>query len=109
MQAGRGRHAGDRPPEPVVLIVDDNPDILLLLEPISFPIGTEKKDSKSYLDRKAQTVMGVPLGAPYAGQSGSFNNAAAQQAVENQKQMSANMEEVRARVTSIEQILRDIG
>jgi nitrogen fixation protein FixH len=34
---------------------------------------------------------------------------AAQQAVENQKQMSANMEEVRARVTSIEQILRDIG
>ena len=32
MQAGRARHAGDRTPEPVVLIVDDNPDILLLLE-----------------------------------------------------------------------------
>jgi DNA-binding response OmpR family regulator len=32
MQAGRARHPGDRTPEPVVLIVDDNPDILLLLE-----------------------------------------------------------------------------
>jgi Zinc carboxypeptidase/Chitobiase/beta-hexosaminidase C-terminal domain len=31
--------------------------------------------------RKAQTVMGVPFGAPYAGQSGSFANANAQQAV----------------------------
>ena len=31
--------------------------------------------------RKAQTVMGVPLGAPYAGQVGNFNAAAAQQAV----------------------------
>ena len=31
--------------------------------------------------RKAQTVMGVPFGAPYAGQSGSFANATAQQAV----------------------------
>ena len=31
--------------------------------------------------RKAQTVMGVPLGAPYAGQIGNFNAAAAQQAV----------------------------
>jgi DNA-binding response OmpR family regulator len=32
MQPGRTRHGGDRTPEPVVLIVDDNPDILLLLE-----------------------------------------------------------------------------
>jgi tagatose 1,6-diphosphate aldolase len=32
-------------------------DILLLLEPVSFPFGNEKKDSKSYLDRKAQTVI----------------------------------------------------
>jgi DNA-binding response OmpR family regulator len=32
MQAGRTRHGGERTPEPVVLIVDDNPDILLLLE-----------------------------------------------------------------------------
>jgi DNA-binding response OmpR family regulator len=32
MQPGRRRHGGDRTPEPVVLIVDDNPDILLLLE-----------------------------------------------------------------------------
>ena len=31
--------------------------------------------------RHAQTVMGVPLGAPYAGQVGNFNAAAAQQAV----------------------------
>ena len=31
--------------------------------------------------RKAQTVMGVPLGAPYAGQTGNFTAAAAQQAV----------------------------
>jgi len=31
--------------------------------------------------RKAQTVMGVPLGAPYAGQTGNLNAAAAQQAV----------------------------
>ena len=31
--------------------------------------------------RPATTVMGVPLGAPYAGQIGNFNNAAAQQAV----------------------------
>lgn len=35
--------------------------------------------------------------------------AAAQQAVENQQQMSAGMDEVRARVASIEQILRDVG
>jgi DNA-binding response OmpR family regulator len=32
MQAGRTHHGGERTPEPVVLIVDDNPDILLLLE-----------------------------------------------------------------------------
>jgi DNA-binding response OmpR family regulator len=32
MQSGRTRHGGDRTSEPVVLIVDDNPDILLLLE-----------------------------------------------------------------------------
>ncbi|MFO0881479.1 MAG: tagatose 1,6-diphosphate aldolase [Gemmataceae bacterium] len=32
-------------------------DILFLLEPVSFPIGDEKKTSKSYLDRKAQTVI----------------------------------------------------
>lgn len=33
MSQGRTNRAGDaRPPEPVVLIVDDNPDILLLLE-----------------------------------------------------------------------------
>jgi DNA-binding response OmpR family regulator len=33
MSSGRTNRAGDaRPPEPVVLIVDDNPDILLLLE-----------------------------------------------------------------------------
>ena len=31
--------------------------------------------------RKAQTVMGVPFGAPYAGQVGNFSDAAAQQAV----------------------------
>jgi hypothetical protein len=31
--------------------------------------------------RAAQTVMGVPLGAPYAGQTGNFTAAAAQQAV----------------------------
>jgi DNA-binding response OmpR family regulator len=32
MQSGRKRRAGEDNPEPVVLIVDDNPDILLLLE-----------------------------------------------------------------------------
>jgi tagatose 1,6-diphosphate aldolase len=32
-------------------------DILFLLEPTSFPIGDEKKTSKSYLDRKAETVI----------------------------------------------------
>ncbi len=32
-------------------------DILFLLEPTCFPIGDEKKDSKSFLDRKAQTVI----------------------------------------------------
>jgi len=32
-------------------------DILFLLEPVSFPFGDEKKTSKSYLDRKAETVI----------------------------------------------------
>ncbi len=32
-------------------------DILFLLEPVSFPFGEEKKTSKSYLDRKARTVI----------------------------------------------------
>lgn len=32
-------------------------DILFLLEPTSFPIGNEKKSDKSYLDRKAETVI----------------------------------------------------
>jgi tagatose 1,6-diphosphate aldolase len=32
-------------------------DILLLLETIAFPFGGEKKDSKSFLDRKAETVI----------------------------------------------------
>jgi len=32
-------------------------DILFLLEPTSFPIGDETKKSKSYLDRKARTVI----------------------------------------------------
>ncbi len=32
-------------------------DILFLLEPLTFPFDGEKKDSKSYLDRKARTVI----------------------------------------------------
>ncbi len=32
-------------------------DILLLLEPIAFPFGDEKKDSVSFLKRKAETVI----------------------------------------------------
>jgi tagatose 1,6-diphosphate aldolase len=32
-------------------------DILMLLETIAFPFGGEKKDSKSFLDRKADTVI----------------------------------------------------
>lgn len=32
-------------------------DILLLLEPIAFPYGGEKKDDAKYLDRKAETVI----------------------------------------------------
>jgi tagatose 1,6-diphosphate aldolase len=32
-------------------------DILMLLETIAFPFGGEKKDSKSFLDRKAETVI----------------------------------------------------
>jgi tagatose 1,6-diphosphate aldolase len=32
-------------------------DILMLLEPIAFPFGGEKKDAKSFLDRKAETVI----------------------------------------------------
>jgi len=32
-------------------------DILFLLEPIAFPFDGEKKDSKSFLDRKARTVI----------------------------------------------------
>ncbi len=32
-------------------------DILFLLEPVAFPIGKEKKTDKSFLDRKAATVI----------------------------------------------------
>lgn len=32
-------------------------DILMLLEPIAFPFDGEKKDAKSFLDRKAKTVI----------------------------------------------------
>lgn len=32
-------------------------DILMLLEPVAFPFDGEKKDSKSFLDRKAKTVL----------------------------------------------------
>jgi len=32
-------------------------DILLLLEPVAFPYGSEKKTDKAYLDRKAETVI----------------------------------------------------
>src|SRR5262249_32883732 len=32
-------------------------DILLLLETVAFPYDAEKKDSKSFLDRKAETVI----------------------------------------------------
>jgi tagatose 1,6-diphosphate aldolase len=32
-------------------------DILMLLEPIAFPIGNEKKSDKSFLNRKAETVF----------------------------------------------------
>jgi tagatose 1,6-diphosphate aldolase len=32
-------------------------DILLLLEPVAFPIGGEKKTDASFLDRKAETVI----------------------------------------------------
>ena len=32
-------------------------DILMLLEPIAFPYDGEKKDAKSFLDRKAKTVI----------------------------------------------------
>lgn len=32
-------------------------DILFLLEPVAFPIGAEKKSDKSFLDRKARTVI----------------------------------------------------
>jgi tagatose 1,6-diphosphate aldolase len=32
-------------------------DILMLLEPVAFPYDGEKKDSKSFLDRKARTVI----------------------------------------------------
>ncbi len=32
-------------------------DVLLLLEPIAFPFGGEKKDAKSFFDRKAETVI----------------------------------------------------
>ena len=32
-------------------------DILFLLEPVAFPFGTEKKESPSFLQRKAQTVI----------------------------------------------------
>lgn len=32
-------------------------DILFLLEPVAFPFDAEKKDSKSFFDRKAETVI----------------------------------------------------
>ncbi len=32
-------------------------DILMLLETVAFPFGGEKKDSKSFIDRKAETVI----------------------------------------------------
>lgn len=32
-------------------------DILFLLEPVAFPFGSEKKDSKSFVERKAKTVI----------------------------------------------------
>jgi tagatose 1,6-diphosphate aldolase len=32
-------------------------DILMLLEPVAFPYGAEKKTDKAYLDRKAETVI----------------------------------------------------
>ena len=32
-------------------------DILFLLEPVAFPIGSEKKTDKSFLDRKAETTI----------------------------------------------------
>src|SRR5262245_35755162 len=32
-------------------------DILMLLETVAFPFGDEKKDSKSFLDRKVETVI----------------------------------------------------
>lgn len=32
-------------------------DILMLLEPVAFPFGGEKKDSPSFLERKAETVI----------------------------------------------------
>src|SRR5262249_30722907 len=32
-------------------------DILMLLEPVTFPYGGEKKTDKAYLDRKAQSVI----------------------------------------------------
>jgi tagatose 1,6-diphosphate aldolase len=32
-------------------------DILMLLEPVAFPIGNEKKTDASFLDRKAETVI----------------------------------------------------
>ena len=32
-------------------------DILFLLEPVAFPIGSEKKTDKSFLDRKARTTI----------------------------------------------------
>jgi len=32
-------------------------DILMLLEPVGFPFGAENKDSKSFLERKAETVI----------------------------------------------------
>lgn len=32
-------------------------DILMLLETVAFPFGDEKKDSKSFINRKAETVI----------------------------------------------------
>jgi tagatose 1,6-diphosphate aldolase len=32
-------------------------DILMLLEPVAFPYGGEKKTDKAYLDRKAETAL----------------------------------------------------
>ena len=65
-------HGPDRDHRPVRLARGRVPD---LAEIVNLPNLTHG------YRRKAQTVMGVNLGAPYAGQVGNFTAAAAQQAV----------------------------